>query len=92
MHSAWAFQRVPSHLIYPLLAADFLGVRLTPRSGLAPQPVSAGSGALCVNDYSFGWRFDRDFYGVTGSKCDLDSNNHAGFILPESPLTRGSRI
>jgi hypothetical protein len=31
------------------------GVRLTPRSGLAPQPVSAGSGALIVKVYPLGW-------------------------------------
>lgn len=64
------------------------GVRLTPRSGLAPQPVSAGSGALIVS-YDLRWWFDRDFYGVTGSECDLDADYHAGFILPESPVPAG---
>ena len=63
-------------------------VRLTPRSGLAPQPVSAGSGALIVS-YVLGWWFDRDFYGMTGSECDLDADRHAGFILPESPVKAG---
>lgn len=65
------------------------GLRLTPRFGLSPAlPVSAGSGALSVN-YDLGWRFDRDLYGLTGSECDLDSDDHAVFILPESPVAAG---
>ena len=64
------------------------GVRLTPRFGLAPQPVSAGSGALIVN-YVLGWWLDRYLYGLTGSECDLDSDSHAAFILPESPVPAG---
>jgi len=36
-----------------------------------------------------GWWLDRDFYGLTGSKGDFDSNYHAGFILPESPVAAG---
>ena len=59
----------------------------TPRFGLAPQPVQAGSGAVFVKDLR--WWFDRDVYGVTGSDSDCDSDNHAGFILPESPVPAG---
>ena len=64
------------------------GLRLTPRFGLAPQPVSAGSGALNVKR-ALGWRFDRDNYGLTVSKANLDSEFHAGSILPESPVSAG---
>ncbi len=64
------------------------GLWFTPRFGLAPQPVKAGSGALIVS-YVLGWWFDRDFHGVTGSECNLDSDNHAAFILPESPVDAG---
>jgi hypothetical protein len=64
------------------------GLRLIPRFGLAPQPVSAGSGALSVS-YGLGWWFDRNLYGLTGSKCDLNSDNHVVFILPESPVGAG---
>jgi hypothetical protein len=63
-------------------------VGLPPRSGLAPTPVSAEAGALNIS-YVLGWWFDRDFYGVTGSECDLDADYHAGFILPESPVPAG---
>ena len=56
---------------------------------LAPQPVQAGSGALYVKSYGLGWWFDRDVYGVTGSDSDRDADNHAGFILPESPVPAG---
>src|SRR5205823_3026172 len=59
-----------------------------PRSGLAPQPVSAGSGALNVS-YGLGWRFNRDFHGVTVSECDLDADYHADCVLPESPVDAG---
>ena len=64
------------------------GVRLTPRFGLAPQPVSAGSGALIVSDVS-GWGLDRDNYGLTVSKANLDGEFHAGSILPEGPVAAG---
>ena len=60
---------------------------VTPRFGLAPPPVSAGSGAL-IKNYSLGWWFDRDIYGVTGSDSDRDSD-HAGFILSKSPVDAG---
>jgi hypothetical protein len=63
------------------------GLWFTPRFGLAPQPVSAGSGALCVS--YLGWWLDRDFHGVTGSECNLYADSHAGFILPESPVPAG---
>src|SRR5258706_3442721 len=62
------------------------GLWLTPRFGLAPQPVSAGSGALCVKSYGLGWWFDRDIYGVTGSESNFNSDYHRCFILPESPV------
>ena len=64
------------------------GLRLTPRFGLAPQPVRAGSGALSVS-YVLGWWLDRDLYGLTGSECNLDSQDHAAFILSESPVAAG---
>jgi len=58
---------------------------LTPRFGLAPPPVSAGSGAL-VKHYDLGWWLNRDNYGLTSSEANLNSDNHAVCILPESPV------
>src|SRR5208337_853767 len=62
------------------------GSWLTPRTGLAPPTAPTGSGALIVS--YLGWWLDRDLYGLTGSESDLDSD-HAGFILPESPVPAG---
>jgi len=62
-------------------------MRASSASGLAPQPVCAGSGALNVS-YVLGWWLDRDLYGLTGSECDLDSD-HAVSILSESPVYAG---
>jgi len=45
-----------------------------PRFGLAPTPAETEVGALIVS-YVLGSWFDRDFHGVTGSKCNLDSNH-----------------
>jgi hypothetical protein len=56
-------------------------------SGLVPTPAETEVGALTPL-FNFGWWFDRDFHGVTGSESDLDSD-HAGFILPESPVPAG---
>jgi hypothetical protein len=61
---------------------------LTPRFGLAPPPVQAGSGALSKS-YGLGWRLNRDSYGLTDSEANLNSDNHAVFILPESPAATG---
>jgi len=64
------------------------GVRLTPRFGLAPPPVQAGSGALNVSDV-LGWGLNRDNYGLTVSKANLNPESHADSILPESPVDAG---
>jgi hypothetical protein len=65
------------------------GLRLTPRFELSPAlPVSAGSGALSVS-YELGWWLDRDHYGLTVSKVDLNGESHADSVLPESPVTAG---
>src|SRR5579862_286925 len=64
------------------------GVRLTPRFGLAPPPVSAGSGALIVS-YALGWGLNRDNYGLTVSKANLNREFHADSILSESPVAAG---
>jgi hypothetical protein len=61
---------------------------VTPRFGLAPASASTETGVL-ISGYVLGWWFDRDFYGVTGSECDLDADYHAGFVLPESPVDAG---
>jgi len=45
-----------------------------PRFGLAPTPAETEVGALIVSYVLRSW-FDRDFHGVTGSKCNLDSNH-----------------
>jgi hypothetical protein len=85
-----------SHGVSPL---DFLaekrhnefgsGSWLTPRFGLAPQPVQAGSGALNVS-YGLGWWLDRDFHGLTGSaEADRNGNSHRCFILSGSPVPAG---
>lgn len=54
------------------------GSWLTPRFGLAPQPVSAGSGAHSQVIKSL-WRFDFD------SDCD----SHVDFLRSESPVSAG---
>jgi hypothetical protein len=64
------------------------GLWLTPRFGLAPQPVSAGSGALSVRGY-LGWWLDRDYHGLTVSEVNCDCDRHADFILSESPVPAG---
>ena len=64
------------------------GLRLTPRFGLAPQPVSAGSGADIVS-YFLGWWLNRDNYGLTVSKANLNPESHADSILSESPVLAG---
>ncbi len=62
------------------------GLWFTPRFGLAPPTARTADGALFVS--YLGWWLDRDLYGLTGSESDLDSD-HAGFILPESPVDAG---
>jgi len=64
------------------------GLRLTPRFGLAPQPVDAGSGAVSVS-YVLGWGLNRNHYGLTVSKANLNPESHADSILPESPVAAG---
>jgi hypothetical protein len=79
----------PADGFVKLASALRSGVRLTPRSGLAPTPAETEAGAMSSNDYRLGWWLNRDLYGLTVSKCDLDSNNHADSILPESPVPAG---
>src|SRR5579862_4582817 len=68
------------------------GVRLTPRFGLSPQPVSAGSGALNVS-YDLGWWFNRDNYGLTGSgEADRDRNSHRCFHPFLKPRSSGAFV
>jgi hypothetical protein len=62
---------------------------VTPRFGLAPTAARTDAGAHYVRDYPLGWWFDRDFHGVTGSECDLDTDDHAVTILPEGPVHAG---
>jgi hypothetical protein len=57
-------------------------IELNPAYGFRPQTGRRVS-------YALGWRFDRDLYGLTGSECDFDSDYHAAFILPESPVAAG---
>lgn len=64
-------------------------MRASSASELAPQPVSAGSGALSVKSYGLGWGLNRDNYGLTVSKANLNPESHADSILPESPVAAG---
>lgn len=52
------------------------GLRLTPRFGLAPQPVSAGSGALNVEGYLARWLNGNYHRGTVGSEGDLNRDLH----------------
>jgi hypothetical protein len=52
------------------------GLRLTPRSGLAPQPVSAGSGALNVKGYPLGWTNGYFHRWTVGSEANHDHDLH----------------
>lgn len=63
--------------------------RLTPRFGLAPLPVEAGSGALSQR-IKLGWWFNRNFHGLTGSsEANFNSDSHCCFILSQGPVTAG---
>ena len=58
------------------------------------QPTKPGNSANAnafehQRNESLGWWLDRDLYGLTGSERDLDSDYHAAFILPESPVAAG---
>ncbi|HTD21349.1 MAG TPA: hypothetical protein VK738_01770 [Terriglobales bacterium] len=66
------------------------GVRLIPCFGLAPLTVPAESGALSYSIKFLGWRFNRDFHGLTGSEADNNfESQHRCFILPECPVSAG---
>jgi len=59
------------------------GVRLTPRSGLAPQPVQAGSGALIVKGYPLGWYNGYFHRWTVSSEANL---NHYFHCVPPFSL------
>jgi hypothetical protein len=61
---------------------------VTPRFGLPRNLLEQEAGRL-ISDYGLGWGLNRDLYGLTSSETDCDSNNHAVFILPESPVEAG---
>jgi hypothetical protein len=65
------------------------GLRLTPRSGLAPQPVSAGSGALNVNGYELWWTHGNLHRGTVRSEVDGDRDYHCVPAFPNALLTQG---
>src|SRR5260370_5761210 len=63
---------------------------VTPRFGLGPTPVSAGAGPLNYGIKCLGWRLNRDFYGLTDSEADNNSNSqHRCYILSRSPVYAG---
>lgn len=64
------------------------GSWLTPRFGLAPQPVSAGSGALIVKGYGLRWYNGNIHRGALSSESDLNRDGHRS-ILSESPVPAG---
>src|SRR5208283_2836003 len=83
------------HLISPLALSGETshnsfesGAWVTPRFGLPRNLFKQEAGRL-LSDYGLGWWLNRDFYGLTGSEANCDSDNHAVFILPESPVTAG---
>jgi hypothetical protein len=63
-------------------------MRASSASELAPPTVPAESGALNVS-YGLGWWLNRDNYGLTVSKANLNPESHADSILPESPAGTG---
>jgi hypothetical protein len=83
------------HVISPLALSgetshNIFGSRawFTPRFGLPRNLFKQEAGRL-VSDYGLGWGLNRDLYGLTSSETDFDSDNHAVFILPESPVRAG---
>jgi hypothetical protein len=65
---------------------------VTPRFGLAPRPVRAGSGALFEGRYLARW-FDGYFYRVT-CRSARDSNRypHCRFRLSQAALASDTRL
>ena len=59
---------------------------LTPRFGLAPQPVSAGSGALSVTGYELWWANGYIHHGAASSEDNLNCDRHCSFL--SQPLQR----
>lgn len=62
------------------------GLWLTPRFGLAPQPVQAGSGALCVNGYGLSGWYNGNFH--RGTLSSEANDNHDFHCVP--PFSRRS--
>jgi hypothetical protein len=78
------------HLISPLALSGETshnsfesGAWVTPRFGLPRNLFKQEAGRL-LSDYGLGWWLNRDFYGLTGSEANCDSDFQGCFILPES--------
>ena len=60
---------------------------LTPRFGLAPQPVDAGSGALIVTGYGLWWANGNIHHGAASSEHDLNCDCHCSFLSLTAPAS-----
>lgn len=59
----------------------------TPRFGLAPQPVDAGSGALSVTGYGLWWANGNIHHGAASSEHDLNCYGHCSFLSLTAPAS-----
>ena len=64
---------------------------VTPRFGLAPQPVSAGSGALIVRNYGSRWDNGNIYREATGANDDLKCDCHRALPFSRCAVLRALR-